>query len=106
MITARDGSGRLDRARAPDEAPRRLASHARIINLETVVTGSQDADPGRSIHYRMHPANVTCLTAAGIDCCALANGRIEFDRRAGDLIVASLRSLEWPGRSCDRDRPS
>ena len=34
--------------------------------------------PGRArrIHYRMHPANVSCLTAARIDCCVLANNHV------------------------------
>jgi poly-gamma-glutamate capsule biosynthesis protein CapA/YwtB (metallophosphatase superfamily) len=48
---------------------------ARIVNLETSVTTSGDwADKG--INYRMHPKNVACLTAAGIDCCALANNHV------------------------------
>ena len=45
--------------------------NARIINLETAITASRDADPDKDIHYRMHPANVPCLTAAGIDCLAV-----------------------------------
>ena len=48
----------------------------RIINLETAVTTSEDAWPGKGIHYRMHPANVPCLTAARIDCCVLANNHV------------------------------
>ena len=51
----------------------RLAPDARIVNLETSITGSDDCWPGKEIHYRMHPANVGCLTSAGIDVCALAN---------------------------------
>jgi poly-gamma-glutamate synthesis protein (capsule biosynthesis protein) len=49
---------------------------ARIINLETAVTTSDDAWPGKGIHYRMHPGNVRCLTAAKIDCCVLANNHV------------------------------
>lgn len=45
----------------------------RIANLETAVTSSDDACSGKEIHYRMHPRNVECLTAAGLDCCVLAN---------------------------------
>jgi poly-gamma-glutamate synthesis protein (capsule biosynthesis protein) len=48
----------------------------RIVNLETAVTTSEDAWPGKSIHYRMHPDNVPCLTAARIDCCTLANNHV------------------------------
>ncbi|MGE5669585.1 MAG: CapA family protein [Betaproteobacteria bacterium] len=49
---------------------------ARIVNLETAITTADDAWPGKSIHYRMHPDNVGCLSAAGIDCCALANNHV------------------------------
>lgn len=54
----------------------RVAPDVRIVNLETAVTTSDDAWPGKGVHYRMHPANVGCLTAAGIDCCALANNHV------------------------------
>lgn len=55
---------------------------ARIINLETAITTSEDADPDKAIHYRMHPANVPCLTVAGIDCCVLANNHVlDWGRR-------------------------
>jgi poly-gamma-glutamate capsule biosynthesis protein CapA/YwtB (metallophosphatase superfamily) len=46
---------------------------ARIVNLETAVTRAEDAWPNKGIHYRMHPDNVPCLSAARIDCCVLAN---------------------------------
>jgi poly-gamma-glutamate capsule biosynthesis protein CapA/YwtB (metallophosphatase superfamily) len=46
---------------------------ARIVNLETSITRSDDFWPGKGIHYRMHPANVEILKAAAIDCCVLAN---------------------------------
>ena len=52
------------------------APDARIINLETAVTSSDDYWPGKGINYRMHPANTPCLTAAAIDCCVLANNHI------------------------------
>jgi poly-gamma-glutamate synthesis protein (capsule biosynthesis protein) len=45
----------------------------RIVNLETAVTRHAQPWPGKGIHYRMHPANVRCLRAAGIDVCTLAN---------------------------------
>lgn len=47
----------------------------RVINLETSVTTS-DAYLPKGINYRMHPANIGCLTAAAIDCCALANNHV------------------------------
>jgi poly-gamma-glutamate capsule biosynthesis protein CapA/YwtB (metallophosphatase superfamily) len=55
----------------------RRAPQLRIVNLETAITTSEDAWPGKGIHYRMHPANVGVLTAARIDACALANSHFE-----------------------------
>ncbi|MFG1780097.1 CapA family protein [Micromonospora sp. NPDC049048] len=46
---------------------------ARVVNLETAVTGRGGHAPAKAIHYRMHPANLACLTAARLDVCALAN---------------------------------
>jgi poly-gamma-glutamate capsule biosynthesis protein CapA/YwtB (metallophosphatase superfamily) len=54
----------------------RMCPAARIINLETAITSSEDAWPGKGIHYRMHPANSPVLSAAKIDCCALANNHV------------------------------
>lgn len=54
----------------------RAAPQARIINLETAVTAAEDAWPGKGINYRMHPANIPCLTAASVDCCILANNHV------------------------------
>lgn len=48
----------------------------RLINLETSITTSADFAPGKSIHYRMHPANIGCLTVARPDVCVLANNHI------------------------------
>jgi len=54
----------------------RRQPHARIVNLETAVTARGDPWPAKGIHYRMHPANVPCLAAAGLDCCVLANNHV------------------------------
>ncbi|MCG3201323.1 MAG: putative polyglutamine synthesis accessory protein [Gammaproteobacteria bacterium] len=54
----------------------RAQPSARVINLETAVTRSEEAWPGKGIHYRMHPANLPCLTAAHVDCCVLANNHV------------------------------
>ena len=63
-----------------------LLDHAapdlRIVNLETSVTTSDEWQP-KGINYRMHPANVGCLTAAKIDCCVLANNHVLDWGRAG-----------------------
>lgn len=47
----------------------------RIINLETSITRYERAWP-KGINYRMSPANVDVLAAAGIDCCELANNHV------------------------------
>jgi poly-gamma-glutamate synthesis protein (capsule biosynthesis protein) len=54
----------------------RAAPDARIINLETSLTSSEDARPDKRIHYRAHPGNAACLAAAKIDCCVLANNHV------------------------------
>ncbi len=53
----------------------RVHPQARIINLETSITTSEDYDR-KGINYRMHPTNTPCLTAARIDCCVLANNHV------------------------------
>jgi poly-gamma-glutamate synthesis protein (capsule biosynthesis protein) len=70
----------------------RMRPDARIINLETAVTTAGDPWPGKGIQYRMHPANIPCLTAAGIDCCALANNHVLDWGYAG--LGETLTSLE------------
>ena len=54
----------------------RQMPHVRIVNLETSVTTSDDAWPNKPVHYRMHPKNVACLSAAEIDCCVLSNNHV------------------------------
>jgi len=73
----------------------RAQPQARIINLETAVTTSEDAWAGKGIHYRMHPGNVSCLTAARIDCCVLANNHV-LDWGASGL-VETLETLHRAG---------
>ncbi|QYY34269.1 CapA family protein (plasmid) [Cupriavidus pinatubonensis] len=66
-----------------------------IVNLETAVTSSDDAWPGKAVHYRMHPANVICLGAAGVDCAVLANNHVLDWGRAG--LAQTLASLRAAG---------
>lgn len=54
----------------------RVKPDLKIINLETTITKSDDYLFGKSIHYRMNPQNLPCITAAGIDCCVLANNHV------------------------------
>ena len=79
------------------EALAALADHkpsVRIVNLETSITTSEDAE-AKGIHYRMHPGNVPVLTAAGIDCCVLANNHVLDYGLAG--LLETLESLQRGG---------
>ncbi len=68
---------------------------ARIVNLETSVTTSEDHDPEKGIHYRMHPVNVACLVRLGVDVCGLANNHV-MDWGVGGL-VETLATLDAAG---------
>ncbi|ODS30287.1 MAG: poly-gamma-glutamate synthesis protein [Candidatus Scalindua rubra] len=54
----------------------RVAPDLRLINLETSITKSNDYLENKGIHYRMHPKNIDCITAAKIDYCSLANNHL------------------------------
>jgi poly-gamma-glutamate capsule biosynthesis protein CapA/YwtB (metallophosphatase superfamily) len=73
----------------------RAKADVRIVNLETAVTTSAAPWPRKGIHYRMHPANAPCLTAARIDCCALANNHVLDWGRAG--LAQTLDTLHQAG---------
>jgi poly-gamma-glutamate synthesis protein (capsule biosynthesis protein) len=62
---------------------------ARIINLETSITHSDDYVP-KGINYRMSPENADCLAAAAIDCCVLANNHVLDWGRAGLLDTLAI----------------
>ena len=53
------------------------APDVRLINLETSITADGQFAPGKSVHYRMNPDNIGCLTVARPDVCALANNHIQ-----------------------------
>jgi poly-gamma-glutamate synthesis protein (capsule biosynthesis protein) len=73
----------------------RLRPQLRIVNLETAVTTSEAAWPRKGIHYRMHPANVPCLSALGVDCCTLANNHAMDWSREG--LLETLSALTSAG---------
>lgn len=80
---------------------------ARIINLETAVTTSDDHWPGKGIHYRMHPSNLPVLTAAGIDCCVLANNHVlDWGYDGLGETLATLRGGGIAVAGAGEDRPS
>jgi poly-gamma-glutamate synthesis protein (capsule biosynthesis protein) len=68
---------------------------ARVINLETSVTRSDDYWKGKGINYRMHPANVPCITAAHIDCCVLANNHVLDYGHSG--LLETIATLQRAG---------
>jgi len=76
----------------------------RIVNLETSVTASDEAWPGKGVHYRMHPANVPCLSAARLDCCVLANNHVlDWGRTGLEETLAALHAarIRTAGAGCD-----
>lgn len=73
----------------------REAPDALLINLETAVTTSDTPWPGKGITYRMHPANLACLTVAKVDCCVLANNHVLDWGREG--LRETLRSVREAG---------
>jgi poly-gamma-glutamate capsule biosynthesis protein CapA/YwtB (metallophosphatase superfamily) len=76
----------------PELAKRR--PQARIVNLETSVTRSDDWWRGKPIHYRMHPDNAPCLAAAGVDCCVLANNHVlDWGYDGLDETLAALHAV-------------
>ncbi len=73
------------------------APDVRIVNLETAVTRTGSPWPYKGIQYRMHPANIPCLTAAAIDCCVLANNHVLDWGYAGlEETLASLAQADLP----------
>jgi poly-gamma-glutamate capsule biosynthesis protein CapA/YwtB (metallophosphatase superfamily) len=101
VTLAEEANGRIPRPVSPSyiwgdalQELERVAPDARIINLETSVTTSDDFWPAKGIHYRMHPRNVGCLTAARIDVCVLANNHVLDYGRAGlDETLATLTDV-------------
>ena len=58
---------------------------------------------GKGIHYRMHPEQHACLTAAGIDCCALANNHVlDWGPRAGGDAGDAARWASGPPARASR----
>lgn len=83
----------------------RVRPDARIVNLETAVTTSDDWWRGKGIHYRMHPENVRLLTAAQLDICVLGNNHVMDWGRSGleeTLKVLHAAELGTAGAGFDQ----
>jgi poly-gamma-glutamate capsule biosynthesis protein CapA/YwtB (metallophosphatase superfamily) len=77
---------------------------ARIINLETSITTSDDYARGKAVHYRMSPGNIAALVAAEPDACVLANNHVLDFGRSGlletlDVLGVSGLRATGAGRS-------
>ena len=77
---------------------------ARIINLETSITTSDDYAKGKPVHYRMNPANIEALAAVGPDVCMLANNHVLDFGHSGlletlDVLSTSGLRIAGAGRS-------
>jgi poly-gamma-glutamate synthesis protein (capsule biosynthesis protein) len=82
----------------------RAAPDVRIINLETTVTTSDEYQP-KGINYRMNPGNISCITAAGIGCCCLANNHV-LDWGLPGLVetLETVREAGMKSAGAGRDR--
>jgi len=75
----------------------------RLINLETTVTNNDKALP-KGINYRMNPDNAPVITAAGIDCCVLANNHVLDWGEAGLLeTLQTLKRIDVAAVGAGRD---
>ena len=77
---------------------------ARIINLETSITTSNEFARGKAVNYRMHPANVPAVEVVQPDVCLLANNHVlDFGRRGLletlDVLAAAGLRVAGAGRS-------
>jgi poly-gamma-glutamate capsule biosynthesis protein CapA/YwtB (metallophosphatase superfamily) len=80
------------------------ATDLRLINLEMSVTRSDDAEPGKAVHYRMAPENLGCLTVAHPDVCTLANNHVLDFGQAGladTRRALRLADIHAPGAGDD-----
>lgn len=111
VTLAEQRNGPIPRAVAPDyiwgEALALLEREApalRLINLETAIT-THDAPAPKGINYRMHPANITCLTAARLDGAVLANNHVLDWGQAGlTETLTRLRGASIATVGAGRDR--
>ncbi|MFI2644314.1 CapA family protein [Streptomyces sp. NPDC018610] len=80
------------------------APDARVVNLETSVTGDGDFTPGKGVHYRMNPANLPCLAEVRPDVCALANNHVlDFGPRGLHETLDSLSEAGLRTAGAGRD---
>ncbi|WP_299708246.1 CapA family protein [uncultured Pontibacter sp.] len=74
---------------------RAFSPDLKIINLETSITTHPEPWLDKPVQYRMHPANVAVLRAAGINLVSLANNHTLDWQREG--LLETLRTLQKAG---------
>lgn len=80
------------------------APDVRMVNLETSVTASDEFAAKKSVHYRMHPANLACLTAGRVDVCALGNNHVlDFGREGLRETLEVMSGAGIAGVGAGRD---
>jgi poly-gamma-glutamate synthesis protein (capsule biosynthesis protein) len=81
----------------------RVCPAARIVNLETSITRSDDF-AFKGINYRVSPENASCLAAAHVDCCVLANNHVlDFGVTGLSETLAALHRLNIPAVGAGRN---
>ena len=78
----------------------------RIVNLETAITSAETPWIGKAVHYRMHPQNIGCLSAAHISACALANNHVldwGYDGLSETLLSLGAAGIAHSGAGNDSD---
>lgn len=74
-------------------ALRAAAPDAFVVNLETAVADRGRPWPGKGIQYRMHPANIPCLSVAGVDVAGLANNHVlDWSRPGLEQTLDTVRT--------------
>jgi poly-gamma-glutamate capsule biosynthesis protein CapA/YwtB (metallophosphatase superfamily) len=84
----------------------RVQVDLRIVNLETVITSAETPWPEKGIHYRMHPQNIGCLTAAEISACSLANNHVldwGYDGLSETLKTLNAAAIAHAGADNDNE---
>lgn len=82
------------------------AVDARLINLETSITQSENFWPGKGINYRMNPENINCISVAEISCCALSNNHVldwGYNGLEDTLYALDRKSIAHTGAGLNRD---
>jgi poly-gamma-glutamate capsule biosynthesis protein CapA/YwtB (metallophosphatase superfamily) len=83
-----------------------VAPEVRLINLETAITSDSSFAANKSVHYRMHPDNIGCLTVVRPDICVLANNHVlDFGPTglADTMATLAHAGIPFVGAGADAD---